>query len=198
MKRVVLFSQPDGLDWSKFSKVLFPYELENKIMAYMPTNGSKTKQVYTDYWRDKATANNSKFVFIDNTLPESANEKEKIRSANILLISGGNTFDLLNNLRKSGLDKAVVEFSKKDNFVLAGFSAGALVFTPNINMCNLPGYDENLVGLKDLSGLRIIDFEVYPHFDPETDSKTLGEYRKTTTNEVRPIQNNEHILIDLE
>ena len=197
MKRIILFSQPNDLDWGEFSKQLFPDEFENKVFAYMPANGGNTKQVYTDYWKNIAEEIGARFVFVDNMLPQSAGESQKIKDANILLISGGNTFELLNNLKKSGLDKAVIDFSKKENFVLAGFSAGALILCPTINICNLPGYDENLVGLTDLSGLKIIDFEVFPHFNPDKDEQKLNEYKKITSNTVKPINDEEYIVLDL-
>ncbi len=74
-----------------------------------------------------------------------------------MVITGGNTFKLLDNLRKSGLDKAIKEFSNKSEFVLAGLSAGALVLTPTIEVCNLPNYDESTVGIDDFTGLNIIN-----------------------------------------
>ena len=55
--------------------------------------------------------------------------------------------------------------------------------------------DENKVGLKDLTGLNIIDFEVFPHFDEILDRKTLEEYREQTPNEVREINNDEYIVL---
>lgn len=203
MKRIILFSQPMTLDWEKFEKIVFPPEIINKVFAYMPTNGSNTKEIYTNYWREISAKNNAEFLFVDNTLPESYNESEKINRANILLISGGNTFELLNNLRNSGLDKAVTNFSKKDNFVLAGFSAGAIVLSPTIEVASQPAgddtddlMDENLVGITDLSGLGIIDFEVFPHYNPEKDIKTLEKYRKQTANEVKEIRDDEYLVVE--
>jgi dipeptidase E len=113
------------------------------------------------------------------------------------VISGGNTFKLLDNLRKSGLDKTIIEFTKQDNYVLSGFSAGALVLTPTIEVCNLPNYDENLVGLKNLTGLGIIDFEVFPHYDEATQKELLDKYRLTAKHEVKEITNEDFITIDL-
>lgn len=52
-------------------------------------------------------------------------------------------------LRQSGLDKSIKQFLNKPDFVLSGFSAGALVLTPNIKICNLPGFDENMIELKN-------------------------------------------------
>ena len=58
----------------------------------------------------------------------------------------------MNHLKKSGLDKAIIEFWKKDGVVLAGFSAGAIVLSPLIETARIYG-DVNEPGLTDLSGL---------------------------------------------
>jgi dipeptidase E len=204
MKRIVLFSMPTDKNIGKLSDFLFPYGLQNKILAYLPSNGSDTKQVYTDYWKKIANKKNAEFLFVDNLLPESAKESKKLKGANILLITGGNTFELLYNLRKSELDKTIINFSKKEEFVIGGFSAGAIVLSPTIKTASVPSgndpedfVDENNVGITDLTGLNIINFEIIPHYDKKKDKQTLENYRKTTTNEVKKIGDNEVVVLDL-
>jgi len=187
----------------KVTKQLFPQEMKNKILAYMPTNGHLTNPEYTKYWQELAEKNHTKFIFIDNMLLEDSNEKAKIEQANILLITGGNTFELLHNLRQSKLDQAVIEFSKRNDCILAGFSAGAIVLSPTILAASQPTgddpsdlVDENLVGITDLTGLKIIDFEVFPHYNPQKDKETLTKYRQISSNQVREITDREYIVIN--
>lgn len=200
MKRIILFSQPSENNFEELVKNLFPRELENKIMAYMPTNGHLSKQKHTDYWCNLAEKNNCKFVFVDNMI---LGEESKIENANILLITGGYTFELLNNLRNSKLDKAIINFAKNENFVLAGFSAGAIVLSPNINIASQPSgidptdmMDENLVGVTDMTGLNIIDFEIWPHFYAEYDQKTLENYQKICPNKVVALGDDEIKIVE--
>lgn len=162
----------------------------------MPSSGIQGSESYTAQWKNIADEYGVRFVAIDNTSSKDA-ERNKLLKSHTLLISGGNTFQLLHNLRKSGLDKAVVEFSHKQNVLLAGFSAGAIVLTPTIKICELPGFDENIIGLEDLNGLGIVDFEVYPHYNKHLHEGTLVDYRKTTINEVREITNADYILVPL-
>jgi len=70
------------------------------------------------------------------------------------MITGGNTFTLLNQLRLSGLEETVKKFWQKGGVVLSGFSAGAIVLTPRIDVASQPSgidptdmADENLVGI---------------------------------------------------
>ena len=94
-----------------------------------------------------------------------------------------------------GLDRAIKNFVKKDNFVLSGFSAGALVLTPNIKVCNLDKYDANKVGIEDYAAIGIVDFEVFPHYTEE-DWRIFTDYSKSTENTVRRMTDDEYIVVN--
>ena len=197
MKRVILFSSPSGSNFGKILNLIFPKEIKHKILAYMPSNGIHTKEEYTKYWQNISERYQAEFRFIDNSEGKNGEESVKLLGSNILVITGGNTFRLLENLRKSGLDNAIKKFVNKDSFVIAGFSAGALVLTPKIDICNLLNFDKNEVGLANLTGLNVVDFEVFPHFLEEKHKGLLNNYRKTATNKVREITDDGYIAIDL-
>jgi dipeptidase E len=162
----------------------------------MPSGGIHGAEDYILQWKDITYEYGVSFSTIDNT-SINQQESDKLLNADVLLISGGNTFQLLSNLRKSGLDKAIMELSHKQNVTIAGFSAGALVLTPTIRICNLPGFDENLVGINDLRGLGIVDFELFPHFEKQSHESILNEYRKGTNNQVREISDEEFISLSI-
>ena len=175
MQRIILFSQPTETISEELFDKLFPNDLKGKVFAYMPSSGRNSKQQYTDYWKEVATARGFEFLFIDNMQEgKSADEEaQKLDNANVLLITGGNTFELLRNLKRSGLDEAIKNFRNKSENIIAGFSAGAIVLSPRIDVSGRPGADENQVGITDLTGLNIIDFEIFPHCDEEKDKIIL-------------------------
>jgi hypothetical protein len=70
------------------------------------------------------------------------------------------------------------------------------VLTPSINICSLPNFDENLVEVEEFSGLGIVDFEVFPHYDELSQKATLESYRKTSANSVRAVADEDYISID--
>jgi len=183
-KRLVLFSQPSPAVFEKLTKVLFPEYLTDRVFAYIPSEGdSPENDKHTPIWQQFAKNNNAKFVFIDNSKrgAEAEIERQKLSTASILIITGGNTFKLLNHLRQSGFDKSIIEFWQKDNVVLSGFSAGAIILSPRINISSQPATnfaDENSINLNDFTGLNIIDFEIWPHFDKEYDQKTFDTYKQ--------------------
>lgn len=196
-RRLVLFSQPSLEVFEKLESALFPKFLKNPILAYMPSDGSdtKTNAKYTPLWQSFAATRGAAFYEIDNSKrgEEVYPEKKKLLSANILLITGGNTFTLLNHLRLSGLNQAVKEFWQKDDIVLSGFSAGALVLSPSIRIAK--SGDPNLPGLTDLRGLNIFDFEVWPHYTPSQESE-VKEFLGSDFENVRFIGDNDLLIID--
>ena len=196
MRSVLLFSQLTDTNKQSILNVLFLNKAGGKTFAYMPSSGVQGSEDYIAEWESIADGNSTKFVVIDNTSSDTQ-EHDKLLASDVLLISGGNTFTLLHNLRESGLDKTIIEFSQKQNIILAGFSAGALILTPTIEICNLPGFNENLVNLEDMHGLGIVDFEIFPHYEKYRDASKLSNYRKRTSNDVREVTNEDYVLLDL-
>ena len=205
MERLILFSQPTEQNSEKLFAHLFPEEMKGVRFAYMPSNGRNSQHKYSDYWKTVAEARGFDFVFIDNTAEaeDALEEARKLDSANILLITGGNTFELLHNLRKSGLDQAIKNFRNKDQHVIAGFSAGAIVLSPRIDAASQPTgidptdlRDENLVGISDLTGLGIVEFEIFPHYYEESDRAVLDNYQQQTSHEVKALGDDELLILD--
>ena len=195
MKRIVLFSTLTETNHETVLRHIFLTDIQDKVFSYMPSSGIKGAEQYIEEWRSISRQYGAQFNIIDNSA-RSSEEQRKLLLSNILVISGGNTFTLLHNLQKSGLDKTIGEFTRKSDFVLAGFSAGAIVLTPSIDVSSLPNFDENLVELEDFSGLGVVDFEVFPHYNERSQKATLENYRKTTANSVREITNEDYIGID--
>jgi len=199
MRRIVLFSNPTEKIIDDLLKLIFPDEIENKVAAYMPSDGENLKEKYINQWKDYSEKRNTKFILVNNSKrgDQAKKEAQKILNADILIITGGNTYTLMDHLRQSGLDNTIKEFVKKDNFVLAGFSAGGLVLTPKMDILKTGDYDENLVGLKDLTGLGIVDFEFFAHYGPKWE-KVISEYEKTTENEVEKLTDEDYLVINLD
>jgi dipeptidase E len=196
MANILLFSQLTETNKSTILNILFPNATTSKSFAYMPSGGAYGAESYIAQWENIANGYGVRFSVIDNASADPR-EGDKLLNADTVLISGGNTFQLLSNLRESGLDKTILEFSHKQDNTLAGFSAGALVLTPTITICNLPGFDKNIVGLDNLDGLGIVDFEIFPHYKKQSCETVINKYRKTTNNQVREITDEAYISLDL-
>lgn len=201
MKQIVLFSDPKILP--RIEKILFP--LDKGQMCYMPADGNdKDNSKYTPFWQDLSRKHNYQFAYIDNSkdAQDLENEKESIKNADLLILDGGDTVILNKNLKRTGLDETIKSMIVKDNFVLAGFSAGAIVLTPTISVTYLPwGFNDyqEKNDSDDNQALGMVDFEVVPHFQKnQKELDILEHYRRKNNNTVVTITDDEYILVDLE
>lgn len=206
MKRIILFSTPYNNDsFHEILSLIFPFDMKNKRPLFMPSQGvSNTPQEFLDDWEGFARDFDLKLDYIDNSMEDTTIEIEKLMKSNILIISGGDPFQLLINLRKSGLDKAIRQFTKKEEFILTGYSAGAYVLTPTIRTAKI--FNENYPGgkkyktqkkLKDFTGLGIVDFQIIAHYSETQHREIFKNYIENNRRNVKPIADNEFIVIDL-
>jgi dipeptidase E len=88
-----------------------------------------------------------------------------LAQAALVFIGGGNTFYLMKHINSSGIGDALRSVHHGDG-VLAGQSAGAIIMTPTIHTAAFPDFDrdDNIVGLRRMKGLGLVDFEFFPHF----------------------------------
>lgn len=94
-----------------------------------------------------------------------------------IFIGGGNTFKLLHLMRKTGVDKLLIEFIEKGGVVFGG-SAGAIIFGKTIEAA----HDPNEVGMTDFSGLNLLEGKtVFCHYTPEKEEEVWGLTKKLDT-----------------
>jgi len=204
MKRIILFSHVLESVLQNVLPLIFPESLKPKIFACMPCDGASMQgrryELFVSSWNDIAAQHQAEFVFINNagkTEHERQDAKNKLLRANILLITGGNVCVLLKNLRLSGLGQAILAFTQKEQYILAGYSAGAMILTPTVELAAVdPLANENKdVGLTDFAALHLVDFEIFPHYE-ETRKDFLQRYQTVTPHPVKPLKDEDYLLIE--
>ena len=90
---------------------------------------------------------------------------ELIRLKDIIYVEGGNTFYLLQAMRKCNFEKIMRKLLKEGKVYL-GVSAGSVVAGKTIKSAGWLG-DENIVNLKSLKGLNLVPFDIFVHYKPE-------------------------------
>jgi dipeptidase E len=95
----------------------------------------------------------------------------------IYYVCGGNTFYILDRMRKTGIDEILVEAIKKGKFYI-GVSAGSIIAGSDIEVAGIG--DPNDINLEDLSGLGLISFIISPHYTEKekADIDAFKEKRK--------------------
>lgn len=79
-------------------------------------------------------------------------------------------------MRASGFDVLVREFLKGGG-IYVGSSAGSIIAGPTVETAGWIS-DENIVNLKDLSGMNLVSFAIAPHIDETNINKTKTEAAK--------------------
>lgn len=91
-------------------------------------------------------------------------KREDLKNIDVVFVFGGNTFEYLDRIKKTGLDKLIKNFVKKGG-VYAGISAGSYVACPTIEAAGWKHADRNTAGLKNLRGLNLVPFLITAHFE---------------------------------
>ncbi len=92
--------------------------------------------------------------------------EESLTKSDMIFVGGGNTFFLLQELKKSGADQILIREVNKGKLYV-GESAGAVVAAPDIGYSAQMDCPGKAPELTEYSGLGLVDFYVVPHLGNE-------------------------------
>jgi dipeptidase E len=92
--------------------------------------------------------------------------KKDFKDVDVIYVSGGNSFYLLEKMKESGFDKLIKDFMKEGK-VYIGTSAGSIVAGADVYPTYYIDKAEEAKNLKDYNGLNLVDFTVFPHWGSE-------------------------------
>ena len=123
--------------------------------------------------------------------------KEKIKQTPYLYISGGNTFYLLQELKRKHLLPSI-KSQIDEGMIYIGESAGAMITTLDIEYAQIMD-DKNLANdLNDYSALNLIDFAIVPHYGEFPFEETTIEIVQAYQYKLKllPITNSQAIIVN--
>ena len=123
--------------------------------------------------------------------------KEKLSEAKIVFISGGNTFYLLQELKRKNLITYLKE-RIENGLLYIGESAGSVIAAPDIEYASVIDDKTVATELDDYIGLNLVDFYIVPHFEEEPfveSSRNTVELYKDKL-DLKLINNKEAILVE--
>ena len=123
--------------------------------------------------------------------------KEKLSEAKIVFISGGNTFYLLQELKRKNLITYLKE-RIENGLLYIGESAGSVIAAPDIEYASVIDDKTVATELDDYAGLNLVDFYIVPHFEEEPfveSSRNTVELYKDKL-DLKLINNKEAILVE--
>lgn len=133
-----------------------------------------------------------RWVDIVDPAADGVEWRSRLSQADVILVSGGNTFYLLEQARKSGFLDWLQE--NLDTKVYVGISAGSILATPTVEIAALPPGDENSNNLTDLRSLGWVKFEIEPHCD-EARLDVVSRYAESKSHPVYGIDDQSAIMV---
>ena len=172
-------------------------DLKGKQVTFIPT-ASLVEEV-TFYVELGKKALQEFGLIIDELEVSTATHEEivhTLRKSEIIYVTGGNTFFLLQELKKSGADKIIREEVHAGKLYI-GESAGSIVAAPDIEYVKGLDSVKKAPELSNFEGLGLVDFYPVPHYtnDPfkEAVEEIISDYGSQLF--LYPITNKEAILV---
>lgn len=184
---------------SHFSSVgsLIKEEINMKKVLFIPT-----ASIYEEYKGYVGSARKlfKKLGAVLTEMDISKEEYENIEAAfsntDIIYFTGGNSFFLLEQLRKKGVDKLLKEELNKGKLFI-GESAGAIVCAPDIKYIEMMDEKPGDYSLTDDGGLNLINFYVLPHYltapFKKVTEKILEQFNDL---DICPINNSQAVIVE--
>ncbi len=141
----------------------FVNEMDVKIALFVPYAGvnlsSEGLEASYNVYEKRVQAVFADFGVKLTSIHHAKNPKEVVEKANMVVVGGGNTFHLVKMLHKFGLMKAIRK-RIKEGMPYIGWSAGSNVACPSLRTTN----DMPIVEPKSFKGLKVIPFQINPHY----------------------------------
>ena len=138
-------------------------------------------------------------IIVDELEVSTASSEEifdKLTKNDYIYLTGGNTFFLLQELKRSGADKIIIEQVEAGKLYI-GESAGAMVASPNIEYAKAMDSVKKAPGLENFSALGLVDFYTVPHCTNFPFRKSVEKIIVQHSNLLLyPISNKDAILIN--
>lgn len=124
---------------------------------------------------------------------------QAIKNCTCLCISGGNTFYLLQELKRNGLLNLIKQ-KIQDDMLYIGESAGAIIACPDISYNQIMDDKTIATELTNYSGMGLVDYYVLPHNGEfpfiETTAQTIKVYGEKIN--LIPLNNSQAIIVENE
>lgn len=172
-------------------------DCSGKTVTFIPT-ASIPEKVKSYVGADKKAFKKLGIIVDELELSTASNEEinSKLNNNDYIFISGGNTFYLLQELKRTGADQLIKKLIDLEK-VYIGTSAGSIVLSPDIRYVKSMDDSSKAEKLDDYKALGIIDFYPLPHHTNFPFKKTveniISEYKADL--DLRPMTNKQAITV---
>jgi dipeptidase E len=133
-------------------------------VALIPTAGYPyIKQEYIDAAFEHFGSYGMALEIVDLKEEDEQSIEARLSAVDVIYVNGGSTYWLLHWVRKTGFE-AIVRRLLDQGKVYVGVSAGSIIAGPDIRELTR---SENDFGIEDTSGMRLVEFGIWPHYSAE-------------------------------
>jgi dipeptidase E len=154
-------------------KSLLPRPASELTVAFIPTAGDPYEDhSFIDVEMQKLKDQGFKVINVDLKNQNQESLRKALENVDVLLVAGGNTFYLLDHVRKSGFDKLLPTLLDQ-GVIYIGSSAGSVLCCPTIEGAKRFDDPAAAPDLVDFTGLNLIDKIILPHVQKEKYAERL-------------------------
>ncbi|WP_313386433.1 Type 1 glutamine amidotransferase-like domain-containing protein [Chishuiella sp.] len=198
MKKMFLSSSFN--DVYQFLENFYGESVKGKTVAFIDT--ASLVEDYTKYVDDDRKAFIDLGIIIKDLdiIGKHQNEISKVFSeSDMIFVSGGNTFYLLQELKKSNADQLIIDEIKKGKIYI-GSSAGSIILSKDILYVDKMDDKRKATELENFLGLNMVDFYTLPHLNNEPFTEIVEDILKENNRidklPLVPISNHQVILVN--
>lgn len=175
----------------------FEKDLIGKTVTFIPT--ASIVETVTFYVTSGKKALEKMGLIVDELEVSTASTDEitsKIKQNDFIYVTGGNTFYLLQELKRTGADRLIIDEVNAGKLYI-GESAGAIVTSPNIEYAKGMDSEKEAPDLDNLDALGLVDFYTVPHHTNQPFKNAAQSIIDTysATLPLSPISNHDAILV---
>jgi len=192
-----LFLSSSFVDVAEYLEPFVGQKIKGKTITFIPT--ASIPEEYKDYVKnDRKAFENLGLIVQDLEISTASQEKikETIEKNDFIYVSGGNTFYLLQELKKSKTDKIIVSEIEKGKIYI-GASAGSVIMSKNIKYLEKMDDKTKAEKLTNYNALNVVEFYPLPHHTNEPFKKSVEEVIEEFGNKIKliPISNTQVIQV---
>ncbi|MDU2063237.1 MAG: Type 1 glutamine amidotransferase-like domain-containing protein [Sporomusaceae bacterium] len=175
----------------------FEKDLSGKTVTFIPTASKVEKVAF--YVSAGRKALEKMGLTIDELEISTATADEihaKIKNNDFIYVTGGNTFYLLQELKRTGADKIIIDEVNAGKLYI-GESAGAMVASANVEYAKGMDSIKKAPNLESLAALGLVEFYPVPHYTNPPFAKSAQKIIDTysSTLQLIPISNKDALLV---